>query len=61
MTGIWWYPNFSIFLQRISTARNLRGLDLVILRTRLTKGDKERQEKTKLGRRIRKESQCGHR
>ena len=52
MVGIWWLPNFSIFLQRISTARNLRGLDFVTLRTRLTKGYDEVQGVTKRSRRI---------
>ena len=59
MVGIWWLPNFSIFLQRISTARNLRGFKIVTLRTRLTKGYDEVQGVTKWSGRIRRKSRCG--
>ena len=36
MVGIWWLSNFSVFLQHISTAENLRGFGIVILWTQLT-------------------------
>ena len=36
MIGIWWLSNFSVFLQHISTAENLRGFGIVILWTQLT-------------------------